>query len=212
MKQLIIIGTGGFAIELYEHIQNSIGYSEEFLFKGFIEGDIDYTGKDYSFLPGSFLGGIKDYKIMDDDVFTLAVADPVLKERLATIAINRGCTFINIIHKTVVVSQNATLGEGIILAPFTIVTSNAIIEDFVMLNTYSGIGHNSKIGKYSSVMGHVGINGHVTVGHHTFWGAGAQALPGSNIGDFAKVGACSLVLRRVKAGDTVFGVPAKSIK
>ena len=41
MKNLIIIGTGGFALEVYEHAQNSLGYGSEYKIKGFIDYDND---------------------------------------------------------------------------------------------------------------------------------------------------------------------------
>lgn len=211
MKNLIIVGTGGFAIEMYEHVHNSIGYGENFVFKGFIEGNIPCDYNKYKNLPGQVLGNCIEYNIQEDDIFVLSIADPIIKENVVKILLAKNAEFINIIHKTVIVSKHAKLGKGIFLGPFASITGDAILGNFVMFNAYSVISHGCIIGDFSSVMGHVGINGNVLVGHHTFWGSGSRALPGSKIGNYAKIGAASLVLRKVKDNDTVFGVPAKSI-
>lgn len=211
MKNLIIVGTGGFAIEMYEHVHNSIGYGEKFVFKGFIEGNIPCDYNKYKNLPGQVLGNCIEYNIQEDDIFVLSIADPIIKENVVKILLAKNAEFISIIHKTAVISEHAKVGNGVFCGPFTLITSNAKIGNFVMVNSYSGVGHGSIIGDFSSIMGHVEINGDTVVGHHTFWGGGSRTVPGSKIGNYAKIGAASLVLRKVKDNDTVFGVPAKSI-
>lgn len=211
MKNLLIVGTGGLAIEIYEYAQYSLGYGSDYIIRGFIEGDIPCDYNNYQKLPAKVYGNCVEYKIQNDDVFVIAIADPIVKEKVVNIVLNKGGKFINLIHKTAIVSKNAKLGKGIFLAPFTLVTSDAIIEDFVMLNAYSTITHGCKIGAYSSVMGHVSINGNTLVGHHTYWGSGSRCLPGSKIGNYAKIGAASLAMKRVKDNATVLGVPAKYI-
>ena len=211
MKNLIIIGTGGFALEVYEHAQNSLGYGSEYTIKGFIEGNIPCDYEKYKSLPAKVFGNCLDYKIEKDDIFMIAIADPCVKEAVVNIILNKNGEFISLIHNTAVVSKQAKLGKGIFLGPCTAITGNPVIEDFVMFNAYSAISHHCRIGMYSSVMGHVGINGHTIVGHHTYWGSGSRCLPKSRIGNFAKIGASTLVLRNVKDNATVFGVPAEYI-
>ncbi len=57
MKDLIIIGVGGFAREVYWHAQNSIGYRTEWDIKGFLDGDVILSEKEYNKLPLRVLGG-----------------------------------------------------------------------------------------------------------------------------------------------------------
>ena len=211
MKELLIVGTGGFAREVYWHAHNSLGYGTEFVIKGFLEGNVPLDHSKYSLLPAQVLENILNYNISRNDVFVVALANSKIKELLAGIILGNGGKFINLIHKTAMVSDTAQLGIGIIFCQFTSISCNTVVENHVMLNAYSSLGHDAKIGEYSSIMGNVDITGNVSVGTHTFWGSGSRALPGSKIGNYATVGAGSVVIRKVKDGKTVFGVPAVEI-
>ena len=211
MKNVIIIGTGGFAREVFDLVHNSFGYGTEFIFKGFIEGDVPISAERNKLLPGLFYGTVLDYVPDKDDIFVLAIGDVAAKERIVAIIKNKGGGFLRLIHKTSFVSEYARLGEGVVLCAYTGISSNATVGDYVTLNSYSGIGHDSVVGAYSCIMSHVDITGNVHVGTHTFWGSGSRALPHSKIGSHATIGAGSVVLRKVKDKQTVFGVPAKSI-
>ena len=211
MKELLIVGTGGFAREVYWHAHNSLGYGTEFIIKGFLEGNIPLDHSKYSLLPAQVLENILNYKISQNDVFVLALANSRLKELFAGIIASNGGKFINLLHKTAMVSDTAKLGIGIILCQFTSISCNTVVGNHAMLNAYSSLGHDAVIGDYSSIMGHVDITGNVSVGTHTFWGSGSRALPSSKIGNYATVGAGSVVIRKVKDGKTVFGVPAMEI-
>lgn len=212
MKELVIVGTGGFAREVFWHAQNSLGFNEEFKFKCFIEGNVPISEERNCVLPGLFKGTVYDYIPEQDDIFVMAITDVNAKELVASIVKSKGGKFTNLIHKTALVSEYAKLGEGVVLCPFTTVSCNAVIGDFVMLNVYSDLGHDAVVGDYSSIMSHVDITGYVKVGTHTFWGSGSRALPHVKIGSNTIIGAGSVVINRVKDNQKVFGVPAKVFK
>jgi Carbonic anhydrases/acetyltransferases, isoleucine patch superfamily len=211
MKNLLIIGTGGFAREVYFHAHNSLGYGTKFLVKGFLEGNTPLKQGQYDLLPKAVLNNVLDYAVVQDDVFVIAIANSTVKEEIAKIIGSKGGKFINLIHNTAVVSPNAELGIGVILCPFVFISCDTCVGDHVMFNVFSDLGHDSIVGDYTSVMCHVDITGNCKVEDHTFWGSGARALPGSKIGNYAKIGAGSVVLKKVHAGETVFGVPAMPI-
>ena len=211
MKHLIVIGVGGFPRELYNHAKNSIGYGVDWDFKGYLDGDKKASADEYEKLPKPVLGDVFTYEIKKDDVFICAVGAPHIRKRLIETVEERGGEFISVIHKTAIVHENARIGKGCILCPYTVVMSCAIIEDHVTLQVYAGVGHDSHVGKYTSIMGNVSITGNVNIGDLVYMGDSSNTLPHARIGDGAFVGASSLVLRRVKSGDKVFGVPALSI-
>jgi sugar O-acyltransferase (sialic acid O-acetyltransferase NeuD family) len=211
MNNLVIIGVGGFAREVYWHAQNSIGYGTEWMIKGFLDGTIRLADEQYKFLDAPLLGNIEQYEIQENDVFVCAVANPPIKMMLTEMVEVRGGIFINIIHNTAMVSSRAILAKGIILCPYTIISCNVTVGNHVMFNLYSDAGHDAVIGNYTSVMGHVDITGNVQIGERTYWGSGSRALPHSKIGNDSTVGAGSVVIKKVKANQTVFGIPAMPI-
>lgn len=56
------------------------------------------------------------------------------------------------------------------------------------------------------------ITNKITIGKHAFLGARAFVMPGIQIGDYAIVGACSVVTKEVNSLEVVGGNPAKFIK
>lgn len=207
MKNVVIIGAGGFGREVYWHSQNSIGYKNQWIIKGFI----DDNSKLSEILEVPLLGSTDNYQIQSEDVFVCAIADPKTKSKVVGNMISKGAEFINLVHRNAMISPSAKIGLGNIFCPFTLVSVNVNIGDFVVVNSYSSVGHDTYIGSYSSIMGHVDITGDVFVGEYAYFGSGSIVLPKSNIGAHSKIGAGSVVLKKVKEHQTVFGNPAMPI-
>lgn len=211
MKHLIIIGAGGFAREVYWHAQESIGYGEEWDIKGFLDGDVKLAEDEYKKLQLPVLGDINDYEIKDDDVFICAVAEPRIKEKLVKRILERGCKFINLIHKTARIHGTAKMGIGNILCPFSGLQDSSVIGDFVSINCSSGLGHDACAEDYTTLSSGVDIMGYVSVGKRCFFASGSRVLPHGKVEDDVYVGVLSAVFKKAKAGTTVFGNPAMPI-
>ena len=76
MKNLIIIGCGGFAREIYWHAQKSIGFGVEWQIKGFLDGDIKLSAAEYELLPDKVLGDVDSYEICAEKKLTATVPRP----------------------------------------------------------------------------------------------------------------------------------------
>ncbi len=213
MKNLIIIGVGGFAREVYWHAQNSHGFETEWQIKGFLDGDVKLSDEDYKRLPANVpvLGDVNSYEICADDVFTCAIGTPQVRKKLIEKILSRGGEFINLISKDSYIVPSAKIGRGVIFAPKTVVNDLSVIEDFVVINSLSGTGHDAKVGKYSCIMSSVNITGGTKIGEEVFIGSNSVFAPKCKIGDGAYIGMGSVVLKKVKAGAKVFGNPAIEI-
>ena len=211
MKNLIIIGVGGFAREVYWHAQKSIGYGVDWQIKGFIDGDIKLAAAEYELLPDKVLGDVGNYEICAGDVFTCAVGTPKARRVLTEKILARGGEFINLISTLAYIMPTVKIGRGVIISPHTCIGDNARLEDFVATNALTIIGHDAQIGKYSCVMPHANVAGKCKIGSEVFIGSGAIILPKAKVGDGATVGAGSVVLKKVRAGAKVFGNPAIEI-
>lgn len=208
MKNLIIIGAGGFAREVYWHAQKSLGFGEEWQIKGFLDGDVNLAAEEYARLPDKVLGDIDTYEICSDDVFACAVGSPKVRRHLVEKILARGGEFINLISKLAQIIPTAKIGRGVIVSPFVGISDRAQVGDFVALNAQTIIGHDVRLGNFSCVMPHVHIAGNCKIGAEVFVGSGAIVLPKAKVGDGATVGAGCVVLKKVRAGATVFGNPA----
>ena len=213
MKNLIIIGTGGFAREVFWHAQMASGFDSEWTFKGFIDGDVKLSAEDYAKLPeeGKILGDIDSYEIDADDVFTCAVGIPSVRKKLIEKILARGGKFINIISERAHILPAAKIGNGVIVGLGNGISDNVTLGDFTIINNVSYLGHDVTVGKYTCIMSHVDVGGRTTIGENVFIGSGAILLPNVKIGDGAYVGTGSVVLKKVRAGAKVFGNPAVEI-
>ena len=213
MKNLILIGAGGFAREIFWHAQKSVGYGVEWTIKGCIDGDIKLSAEEYVRLPEALpvLGDVDSYEICADDVFACAVGTPKARKVLCEKILARGGEFINIVSTLAYVMPTVKIGRGVIISPHTDIGDGATLKDFVVTNAMTIIGHDATVGKFTCIMPHANIAGKATIGSEVFVGSGAIILPKAKVDDGATVGAGSVILKRVKAGVKVFGNPAVEI-
>ena len=208
MKHLVIIGVGGFAREIFWHAKKSLGCGVDWQIKGFLDGDVKLSAEEYELLPEKLLGDVDTYEICADDVFTCAVGSPKARRKLAEKILARGGEFINLISSLAEIVPTAELGRGVIISPFVGVSERAHIGDFVAVNAQTIIGHDAHVGNFSCIMPHVALSGGCKIGAEVFIGSGAVILPKAKVEDGATVGAGCVVLKKVRAGKTVFGNPA----
>lgn len=206
MKQLLILGAGGMGKEIYYTARHSIGYGTEFVVKGFL--DFPNPEWDTNVYP-PILGLEDDYEIQPDDVFTCSIGDVYLKRKVCEKMKARGAKFQTLIFNNAQIGDNVTIGDGCIIDPYARIGADAIIGENCLVQTFAIVGHEAKIGDYcrldcrSLLVGGVILKNNVTV--HT------NAVISHNVvvDDDATIAALSFVIRKVKAGKTVCGNPAK---
>ena len=81
-----------------------------------------------------------------------------------------------------------------------------------MINTRAAVGHDAVMADFSQACPGAQINGYCSIGESAMIGSNASILPGKSVGDHATVGGNSQVIRSVRAGTTVNGVPAMVVK
>lgn len=209
LQNLIIVGAGQFGRELYSWVLDCIKAGAQWNVKGFIDDNpASLDGFRYD-LP--IISDIASYQPVQNDVFICSISNINAKIRCCSDLVAKGANFINVIHPTVVIGQNVTLGYGVILGPYAVFTCDLTIGNFVTISGHSGAGHDTTIGDWCHINGWCTINGCATLGEAVFLGTNAIILPSAKIGKYAYVGAGSLVLRRVKDYEKVFGTPAVRI-
>lgn len=210
MKNLVIIGAGGFGREVLSWARQSAALGREWVIRGFLDDNPDALKATELNVP--HLGRVGDYSPRVDDVFTCAIGRVDVKRRCIETVLAAGGVFTPVIHRTVVLADRVTLGEGVILCPGVIVCPDARLGDFVTVNLHSTIAHDCRIGDWTQIHCHVDVTGAVIVGESVTIGSHASLLPGVKVGDRVVIGAGSVVNKDVESDVTVVGVPAKVIK
>lgn len=210
LKNLVIIGAGDFGREVYAWAKQSEENNSLWEIKGFI--DDNRKALDNFKYDVKIISGIGEYEPRTDDLFICAVGNVKLKKKLVSLILKKGGKFTNIIHPTVVVGENVSLGIGIVLCPYVVISSDATLGNFVHVNLHASIGHDVKIGEWCFISTGCALNGHVTLGNSVFVAGHVIILPRGSVGNGAIVGAGSVVVGRVKPHITVFGIPAKQLR
>ncbi len=209
MKNLIIIGAGGMGRTVYSNALESVGYGESYTVKGFIDDNLNALDGFPNYPP--IIGTIKDYIPQENDVFVSSIGGASRRPCMEEI-ISRGGEFIELIHKTARIYNNVKLGKGNFIGAYSVIGNDAVVGDYNMIQAYSVIGHDAKIGSWNRIDTHVTCVGGIVIEDEVNIHTSAVINHGVTVSNGAHVGALSFVIRKVKAGTTVMGNPAKKIE
>ena len=208
MKKLLIIGAGGFGRELHAWARQHPDCGVRWELAGFLDDNPDALREVGDFAPVHPLVG---HRPSADHLYLNGVAQPDLKQKLLPGLVAAGAEFLTFTHPTAKVGDRVRLGRGVVLCPGAIVTADAVLGDFVVLNLRATVGHDAVVGAWTTASAHCDITGFVRVGEGVFMGSRATIIPGRQVGDHAKIGAGAVVFTHVAPGVTVFGNPARPL-
>ena len=208
MKNLIIIGAGGFGRTIFWQCDADYGNHREWTIKGFL--DDRPNALDGFNVPKPILGSPFTYSPSLNDIFLCALGEPKMRRKYAAPLLAHGVEFINL-RTEVAYPASAKLGQGIIFERKVQVGSDTKLGDFVTALSMSVIGHDVIVGDYVEIGSFSFIAARVRIGNDVQIHPHACILPGITVGDRAVVGAGSIVTHNVPADTTVFGNPAKVV-
>ena len=173
----VIFGTGGFAKEIISYLNEGDQVVCAVSTQPFDNpAKYPYPVKE-KLEPGEF----------PDAGFLLCIGDPALKRKLVGINENRWVTFI---HKSATVSLQSEIGQGSIVGPNTVITSDA------------------KLGEYTTFSPYASVMGHCTLGTDCFFGTNALCVPKVSLPSHTKVSAGAVVRKSITEPTTLYGDPA----
>jgi sugar O-acyltransferase (sialic acid O-acetyltransferase NeuD family) len=210
-RNLYLIGASFFGREMESWLELIPKENREWEFVGYLHsssGDSPLIGypTDYN-----ILGEWETYPLTKNDYCLITIADCHWKEKIYNVLKGK-TTFFTYIAPNAIVGKFNLIGEGSIICPNCILTTNILLGRCTTLNIGTQIGHDAIIGDFSSLMANVDLGGHVTLGKSVFIGSKATIIPKIRVEDSSIIGAGSVVIKKVKTGTTVFGNPAKELK
>ncbi len=214
IKQIAIYGASGFGREVAWLIQE---YNEsKGIYKAvcFIDDNKNIQGK---MVNGIEVLDVNTASTRFPKAFvTFGIGMPKIRQAIVEKLANLDFKFETIIHPSVRYSQLVKIGEGSIICAGTILTVNIVLGKHVHINLNCTVGHDVIIGEYTTISPGVHVSGCVRIGKRVFIGTGAVIINGTQAspltkGDDVIIGAAACVTRSISEGQTVVGVPAKSI-
>ena len=206
MEKVVVIGTGGLARE----------------FSSFFSGLVEVVGfssiddKEYKkfHLPGKFFGGEISPDLVGTDNCVIAIGDPTTKDKVSQDLGLKGFQFPNLVHPSAVVAGDVLASEsnGVVISPNCTIGSNVIFGNHVYVNFMVGVGHDCVFDGYTQINPGAQIGGFTQIGSHVLIGSNSTVRQELLIETNATVGAGSVVFGRVRAGVTVLGNPARTLK
>lgn len=206
MKDIYIVGAGGFGREVYGWLCAMGDFSDR-QFGGFLDDNSEAL-KHLDYDRG-VVAPVSDFKVKPSQLFVCGIGDVQTKIKLCQPLLDQGAQFLTVVHPTAIVGKNVRLGQGVVLCPGVILTCDIVVGDMVMINCHSSAGHDVSIGDWSTVSAYCDLTGYARLGRGVFMGSGSRIIPGKSVEDDATVGAGSVVIQSVAAGQKVFGNPAR---
>ena len=212
MKDLIIIGAGGFGREVSWLVENINAKNSAWNLLGFVDDDQSILGKVLDGYP--VLGGMDWLCSYSKDIFVVcSIAKPSIRKNVVSkCRTNKHISFATLVDPHAIVGRNIEIEEGCIVCAGTIITIDATIKQFSIVNLSCTIGHDAILDEYTTLYPTVNVSGHVAIGKGAEIGTGSQIIQGLSIGEDTVIGAGSVVIRDIPSYCTAVGDPAKPVK
>lgn len=210
MKDLYIIGAGGFGREVAWLVERINEVEPTWDLKGFIDDNESLWETTEGGYP--VFGGCEYLKSLGEVYAVCAVGSAKIRKIIIDKLKNSNVKFATLIDPSVIISKRVEIGEGTIICAGTIITVDIKIGNHVIINLDCTFGHDDVIADYVTVYPSVNVSGNVTVGECSELGTGMQIIQGKNIAPNTIIGAGAVVVKDLIESGTYVGSPAKKIK
>jgi len=212
MKDIVVIGAGGFGREVAQLIEDINMDKKSWNLLGFID---ETTIKHGTIINSHIVLGGFDWleKNGGDNLSAIcAIGNPRDKYAVIKKLSPYRMNFTNLIHQEAKVSKFVEYGYGNIICSNCFISVNSKIGNHVSINPGCGIGHDVVIGDYTSLYWNVTLSGNVKVGEGCEVGSKTDIIPKRTIAKWSIIGAGAVVTKDIPENCTAVGIPAKPIK
>lgn len=210
MKDLYIIGAGGFGREVAWLVERINKVKPTWILKGFIDDNESLWGT----IEGEYpvLGGCEYLNSLSDVYAVCAVGSAKIRKIIIDKLKNSDVKFATLIDPSVLLSKRVEIGEGAIICAGSIITVDIKIGNHVIINLDCTIGHDDVIEDFVTIYPSVNVSGNVLIGECSELGTGMQIIQGKKVAPNTIIGAGAVVVKDCAESGTYVGSPAKKIK
>lgn len=211
MKELYIIGAGGFGRETAWLVERINEKQQAWEIRGFIDDNETLWGTVCSSYP--VLGGLTYLLESDHEVWCVcAVGNAVVRKKIIERLMGASnIRFATLTDPKADISGRVSIGEGSIICAGNIITVDVCIGRHNIINLDCTIGHDAILDDFVTLYPSVNVSGQVKIGECTEIGTGVNIIQGKVIGGKAVVGAGTVVIRNIEESGTYVGIPAKKL-
>jgi sugar O-acyltransferase (sialic acid O-acetyltransferase NeuD family) len=211
MQDILVLGAGGFGIEVGWLIDDINRVKPSWDMLGFLDADeTKWGGKRYGY---NVLGDLDQLESLPRPLsMAVAIGSPQRRKSLVEMLRRRNIEFPPLIHPSVIMSKTVKISEGVIIAAGSVLTVEIHIGAHTHIDTACAVGHETKLGEYVRLNPKVSVAGNVTLSDGVYVGSGASIIQGLTIGANTVVGAGAVVIRDLPANVVAVGNPARVIK
>ena len=187
-QKIVVLGTNSYsrvAAEIIDEIPN-------LQMAGFIENlDRSKCGRNHAGFPVYW---IDDAEFLTTECHAVCCLATVHRGRFIEQARRIGFRFAAVIHPTARVPASAVIGEGCLLEPGVILSTNTRLGAHVRVNRGVTIGHDTVVGDYCTIQPGVNIAGKCCLGEGVYVGIGTTVIDNLSIGKLTVIGAGAVVI------------------
>lgn len=209
MKNIVVIGAGGFGREVVMLIEDINKVNNEWNIVGFVDDNPEILGKK---INGTEVVGDIDWLSKQEFFVINAIGHGKIRKEINERLKESKNTFATLIHPSVIESSSVIVGEGSIICAGSIITTNVLIGEHVIINLSCTIGHDDVLHDYVTILPGSNISGFVNLNEGVTIGTGTQVIQNLKIGEYTMVGAGATVVKDLPGNCTAVGSPAKPMK
>jgi sugar O-acyltransferase (sialic acid O-acetyltransferase NeuD family) len=211
LKDLVIVGGGGYASEVLWAIDALNAVKPTWNFLGFIDSRPAEQRKKMIY-DHEVLGGFEQAARLPAGIsFSCAIGHVRIRKQECLAAEAAGWRPATLIHPSAIMAKHVALGDGTIVAPGAVLGPNLVIGRHCSINFHVSIGHDARVGDFCVISPGARVSGGAELGDEVFLGSNATVHPNVRLGSGSSLGANSFRVTDLPCGATALGVPARRV-